>query len=75
VPLPADAEERTIKGMKMAPKTTKSSMLVDLENGRRLELPWFSATVARLGRENGIETPVHRFIAAALSPHVNGAPT
>ncbi|MDX1580550.1 MAG: 2-dehydropantoate 2-reductase [Alphaproteobacteria bacterium] len=73
VPIPADAEERTIKGMKGAPMTTKSSMLVDLEHGRRLELPWFSATVAKLGKDQGIATPVHRFIAAALSPHVNGA--
>ena len=50
-------------------------MLEDLERGRRLELPWLSGAVVRLGREVGVETPIHRFIATVLAPHVNGAPT
>jgi 2-dehydropantoate 2-reductase len=53
----------------------KSSMLEDLERGRRLELPWLSGAVVRLGREVGIDTPTHRFIATVLNPHVNGSPT
>ncbi|PYR27144.1 MAG: 2-dehydropantoate 2-reductase [Acidobacteria bacterium] len=57
------------------PKHMKSSMLEDLERGRRLELPWLSGAVVRLGREVGIDTPTHRFIAAVLNPHVNGSPT
>ena len=31
-------------------------MLQDLERGRRLELPWLSGTIARLGQELGIPT-------------------
>src|SRR5215471_3293590 len=53
---------------------TKSSMLEDLERGRKLEVAWLSGAVVRLGRELGIETPVHRFIANALKPHARGAP-
>ena len=54
------------------PAQTKSSMLEDLERGRRLELPWLSGAVVRIGRETGVETPTHRFINAVLKPHVQG---
>jgi 2-dehydropantoate 2-reductase len=58
-----------LRGM---PAETKSSMLVDLERGRRLELPWLSGAVVRLGREVGVNTPMHGMITAILRPHVNG---
>lgn len=57
----------------MAPEA-KSSMLHDLERGRRLELPWLSGAVVRLGEEVGVPTPIHRFMATVLKPHVNGRP-
>jgi 2-dehydropantoate 2-reductase len=49
-------------------------MLEDLERGRPLELPWLSGAVVRLAKEAGVETPIHRFITAVLSPHVAGRP-
>jgi 2-dehydropantoate 2-reductase len=48
-------------------------MLEDLERGRRLELPWLSGAVVRLGREAGVPTPIHEFITTVLTPHVAGA--
>jgi 2-dehydropantoate 2-reductase len=54
------------------PPQTKASMLEDLERGRRLELPWLSGAVSRIGREAGVPTPIHSFIAAVLKPFVNG---
>lgn len=72
VPLAADAAAVFKERIAMAPAATKPSMLVDLEAGRRLELPWFSATVARLGREFGVPTPTHAFVAAVLHPYVEG---
>jgi len=56
------------------PYNARSSMLEDLERGRRLELPWLSGAVVRIGQELGVPTPIHHFIAAILAPHVNGAP-
>ncbi len=53
----------------------KSSMLNDLERGGRLELPWLSGAVARMGQELSVPTPVHRTIAAALAPYADGPPT
>jgi len=62
---------RHIGGM---PPHAKSSMLEDLEHGRRLELPWLNARLVRIGEEVGTPTPIHRFIATVLKPFVDGKP-
>jgi len=54
------------------PSQSGSSMLQDLERHRRLELPWLSGAVVRMGQALEVETPIHRFIATVLKPHVNG---
>ena len=64
----------TLKLIHGFPAESKSSLLEDLERGRRLELPWLSGAVARLGRESGVATPIHQFISTVLNPFVNGAP-
>ena len=62
------------KGMvQELPPNAKSSMLEDLERGKPLELPWLSGAVVRIGAEVGVETPIHRFIATVLTPHVSGS--
>jgi len=48
------------------PPDTKSSMLMDLENGRPLELNWLSGAVAQFGDEVGVPTPTHHAIYSAL---------
>lgn len=53
------------------PYAYRASMLEDLERGRRLELPWLSGAVARLGRELGLATPINGFIATALKLYAN----
>jgi 2-dehydropantoate 2-reductase len=55
------------------PPETKSSMQMDLEAGRRLELDWMSGAVARIGDELGVPTPTHHFLYAALKLWANGA--
>jgi 2-dehydropantoate 2-reductase len=72
VPLPKQVFEEMDTAMGTLPPNAKSSMLEDLERGRRLELPWLSGTVVRIGQEVGVDTPVHRFITTALKPLVNG---
>lgn len=56
------------------PDAMKSSMLMDLERGNRLELEWLSGAVCRIGAEAGVDTPVHRFTLAALTPFAAGPP-
>jgi 2-dehydropantoate 2-reductase len=72
VPLPDTVREETLALVKSFPDNSKSSMLEDLEHGRRLELPWLSGAVARMGREAGVPTPVHQFITTVLGPFVAG---
>jgi 2-dehydropantoate 2-reductase len=73
VALGDDFVERQLVGAQALPPDQKPSMLYDLEHGNRLEVPWLNGTVARLGEELGVPTPVNRFIAAALSLHA-GSP-
>lgn len=51
----------------------RASMALDLESGRRLELPWLSGAVVRFGAETGVPTPVNNFVNAALKLHKNGS--
>jgi 2-dehydropantoate 2-reductase len=66
--------EEVAKAYQALPFETKASMLVDLENGRRLELPWLSGAITRIGGALGVPTPIHGFIATVLKPYVNGRP-
>jgi len=68
----ATTVEDAARAFRELPPQTKSSMLEDLERGRRLELPWLSGAVVRIGEEVGVATPTHRFIATVLRPFVNG---
>ena len=72
VNFPPDLMEGTIKQIRNFPAGSKSSMLEDFERGRRLELPWLSGAVVRIGKEVGVPTPIHQFITAILTPFVNG---
>jgi 2-dehydropantoate 2-reductase len=72
VPLPAGVLDEMITMVGRLPPQSKSSMLEDLERGKPLELPWLSGAVVRIGREQGVETPIHRFITTVLQPHVEG---
>ncbi len=54
------------------PPIARSSMLEDLERGRRLELPWLSGAVVRIGSELGVNVPTHQMIATLLRPHIHG---
>ena len=72
--LQGDFVERTLGHCDRLPFEMKSSMLQDLERGRRLELPWLSGAIVRVGREAAVPTPTHAFITTALKLHAGGAP-
>jgi 2-dehydropantoate 2-reductase len=72
IALPDALMEEIMRMVEELPHHAKSSMLEDLERGRRLELPWLSGAVVRLGRDAGVPTPIHAFIATVLKPHVHG---
>jgi 2-dehydropantoate 2-reductase len=75
ISLPPRVLDEIMSMLQTLPPQAKSSMLEDLERGKPLELPWLSGAVVRIGRELDVATPIHRFIATVLKPHVNGTPT
>lgn len=74
IALAHDVETTTLAFIDNNPPNGKSSQLVDLERGRRLELDGLSGAVVRLGREANVPTPVHATVYAALKPFVHGTP-
>jgi len=56
------------------PPAMVASMCGDLRRGNRLELPWLSGAVAKLGDELGVPTPANHFVYAALKLYANGRP-
>jgi 2-dehydropantoate 2-reductase len=72
--LPDDIEAATLRLAKSLPYDMRSSMLMDLEAGRPLELDWLTGAVVRLGAEAGLPTPESRKVLAALEPAKNGRP-
>ena len=72
VALDADFVAQQMTFADSLPATMKSSMLHDLEAGRRLEAPWLSGAVARMGHDLGVATPVNATMYAALKPYCEG---
>jgi 2-dehydropantoate 2-reductase len=75
IKLPADALDKMLAFNASAPPAMKPSMVLDLERGNRIELPWLGGKVVELGRQLGVPTPAHALMYAALKPYVMGAPT
>jgi 2-dehydropantoate 2-reductase len=73
VGLDAGLERGVLANAESLPKDMKTSMLNDLERGRRLELDWLTGAVVRLGRELGVATPENEAVYDALKPHAMGA--
>jgi 2-dehydropantoate 2-reductase len=67
-----DIVEDVARAYSALPPQARASMAEDLERGRRLELPWLSGAVVRIGTQLGVATPIHGFIATVLKPFVDG---
>ena len=65
-------EDKQLAFAEGLPGEMKASMLGDLERGNRLELPWLTGAVVRLGRELGVPTPVSAFVHTILKLHAEG---
>ena len=74
VPLADTLPDDILKLADGLPPNYKPSLLVDLEQGNRLEVEATNGALCRLGREAGVPTPVNDFIYACLKPYVNGLP-
>jgi 2-dehydropantoate 2-reductase len=73
VALPEGLEEGSLGFLDKLPPEMKSSMQLDLERGRRLELEWLNGEVVRLGVELGVPTPENAAVFEALKPFAMGS--
>lgn len=54
------------------PASTRSSLLIDLSVGKRIEVESLPGSVVRRGRAVGVETPLMRALYAVLKPWASG---
>jgi 2-dehydropantoate 2-reductase len=75
VALPADLVGTMERYVDALPADTKSSLLIDLEAGKRIEVEALQGAVVRRGRAANVPTPVTSTLYAVLKPHAQGRPT
>jgi 2-dehydropantoate 2-reductase len=54
------------------PPSTRSSLLIDLQQGKRIEVEALQGSVVRRGKKAGVPTPIHAALYAVLKPHEHG---
>jgi 2-dehydropantoate 2-reductase len=69
VDLPSDTAKRITAFAETLPSGSFSSLYVDLEAGRRLEVEALHGLVVRRAREHGLSTPMCEATYALLKPH------
>jgi 2-dehydropantoate 2-reductase len=74
IPLAADHIEKINTYVARLPPSTRSSLLIDLSQGKRIEVEALQGSVVRRGRNVGVPTPIMAALYAVLKPHANGAP-
>jgi len=58
--------------VEVLPPTTRSSLLIDLQMGKRIEVESLPGSVVRRGRAAGVPTPIMAGLYAALKPWAQG---
>jgi 2-dehydropantoate 2-reductase len=72
VPVAADVVERIIPYVDNIPGSMRSSLLIDLQQGKRIEVESLHGTVVRRGAARGVPTPIISTLYAVLKLHAGG---
>jgi len=72
VAIPAGMRDRIVKYMDDLPPATRSSLLIDLTAGKRIEVEALQGSVVRRGAARGVPTPIMDALYAVLKPHASG---
>jgi 2-dehydropantoate 2-reductase len=73
IEVPVDYRERVERYAAALPPDTRSSLLIDLLQGKRIEVEALQGSVVRRGRTAGVPTPIMAVLYAVLRPHAGGA--
>jgi 2-dehydropantoate 2-reductase len=74
VALSPDRFERLREYMDTIPPTTRSSLLIDLEQGKRIEVEALQGVALRRAAAHGVPTPIVAALYAVLKPWAGGNP-
>jgi 2-dehydropantoate 2-reductase len=58
--------------MASLPPSTRSSLLIDLQQGKRIEVEALQGSVVRRGKKTGAPTPIHAALYSVLKAYENG---
>jgi 2-dehydropantoate 2-reductase len=72
IDLPKDLAQRREQYYSTIPPSTRASLLIDLAQGRRIEVESLLGAVVRRGRATGVPTPMIEALYAVLKPHAEG---
>ena len=72
VPVAADVVDRIVPYIDAIPGTMRSSLLIDLQAGKRIEVEALQGTVVRRGAARGVPTPIMSTLYCVLKLHVSG---
>jgi 2-dehydropantoate 2-reductase len=72
VPVAADVVDRIIPYVDKIPGSMRSSLLIDLQQGKRIEVESLHGTVVRRGAARGVPTPIMSTLYAVLKLHADG---
>jgi 2-dehydropantoate 2-reductase len=75
VAVPEDVVDRIIAYVDSIPATTRSSMLIDLQQGKPIEIEALAGAVVRRAARRDVDTPIMSALYAVLKPHAQGRAT
>jgi 2-dehydropantoate 2-reductase len=67
-------ESRVAAYMDALPPSTRASLLIDLSQGKRIEVEALQGAVVRRGQRAGVATPIMATLYALLKPYAGGNP-
>jgi 2-dehydropantoate 2-reductase len=73
VAVAADVVERIAKYIDGIPGSMRSSLLIDLAQGKRIEVEQLHGSVVRRAAQAGVPAPIMSTLYAVLKPWANGA--
>jgi len=72
VALPLDVVERIVAYVDSIPPTTRSSLLIDLQQGKPIEIEALAGAAVRRGAKRQVPMPIMSALYAVLKPHAHG---
>jgi len=72
VPVAPDVVDRIVPYVDAIPGSMRSSLLIDLQQGKRIEVEALQGTVVRRAATLGVPVPIMATLYAVLKPHADG---